>query len=95
MGQNRSIVSDVAGTTRDSVDTYFNAFDKEMILVDTAGLRKRKQMEGEERGGIHADGIVVVSGRGWCSIFRIWYGAKLLITIWRNLKIKKFALSGY
>jgi GTP-binding protein len=47
MGQNRSIVSDVAGTTRDSVDTYFNAFEKEMILVDTAGLRKRKQMEGD------------------------------------------------
>ena len=47
MGQNRSIVSDVAGTTRDSVDTYFNAFGKEMILVDTAGLRKRKQIDGD------------------------------------------------
>jgi GTP-binding protein len=47
MGQNRSIVSDVAGTTRDSVDTYFNAFGKEMMLVDTAGLRKRKQIEGD------------------------------------------------
>ncbi|MBM3429230.1 MAG: ribosome biogenesis GTPase Der, partial [Bacteroidetes bacterium] len=47
MGQNRSIVSDVAGTTRDSVDTYFNAFGKEMVLVDTAGLRKRKQIEGD------------------------------------------------
>ncbi len=47
MGQNRSIVSEVAGTTRDSVDTYFNAFDKEMILVDTAGLRRRKQIDND------------------------------------------------
>ncbi len=47
MGQDRSIVSDVAGTTRDSVDTYFNAFEKEMILVDTAGLRRRKQIDND------------------------------------------------
>lgn len=44
IGQQRSIVSEVAGTTRDSVDTHFKAFGQEVILVDTAGLRKRKQI---------------------------------------------------
>jgi GTPase len=41
----RSIVSDEAGTTRDSINTLYNAFGKEMILIDTAGLRKRKQYD--------------------------------------------------
>lgn len=41
----RSIVSDVAGTTRDSINTLYKAFGKEMILIDTAGLRKRKQYD--------------------------------------------------
>lgn len=45
LGTERSIVSEVAGTTRDAVHTYFNAFGKELNLIDTAGLRKRKQME--------------------------------------------------
>jgi GTP-binding protein len=47
IGENRSIVSDVAGTTRDSVDTPFNAFGKKLILVDTAGLRRRKAIEND------------------------------------------------
>lgn len=38
----RSIVSDQAGTTRDSVDMVYKAFGKELILVDTAGLRRGK-----------------------------------------------------
>lgn len=46
-GVARSIVSDVSGTTRDSVDTIYNAFGKELILVDTAGLRRRKQIEND------------------------------------------------
>ncbi|MFM9984710.1 MAG: ribosome biogenesis GTPase Der [Flavobacteriales bacterium] len=41
----RSIVSEEAGTTRDSINTLYNAFGKEMILIDTAGLRKRKQYD--------------------------------------------------
>ena len=41
----RSIVSDVAGTTRDSINTLYQPFGKEMILIDTAGLRKRKQYD--------------------------------------------------
>jgi GTP-binding protein len=45
LGNGRSIVSDVAGTTRDAVHTHFKAFNKELMLIDTAGLRKRKQIE--------------------------------------------------
>lgn len=47
IGENRSIVSDVAGTTRDAVDTPFNAFGKNLILVDTAGLRRRRAIEND------------------------------------------------
>jgi len=43
----RSIVSDVSGTTRDSVDLEYHAFGKDLILVDTAGLRKRKQIDND------------------------------------------------
>lgn len=46
-GKERSIVSDVSGTTRDSVDLEYRAFGKDLILVDTAGLRKRKQIEND------------------------------------------------
>src|SRR5690606_36882295 len=46
-GQERTIVSDIAGTTRDSVHTHYNLFGKEFILIDTAGLR-RKNKVGED-----------------------------------------------
>lgn len=44
IGQERSIVSDIAGTTRDSVHTHYNQFGKEFVLIDTAGLRKKKNV---------------------------------------------------
>lgn len=44
IGQERSIVSDIAGTTRDSVHTHYKQFGKEFILIDTAGLRKKKNV---------------------------------------------------
>lgn len=47
VGKERTIVSDIAGTTRDSVHTKYNLFEKEFILIDTAGLRK-KGKEGED-----------------------------------------------
>jgi GTPase len=47
IGKDRSIVSEVAGTTRDAVHTHFKAFGKELILIDTAGLRRRKQIEND------------------------------------------------
>lgn len=44
LGQERNIVTDVAGTTRDTVDTHYNAFGFEFTLVDTAGIRKKKSV---------------------------------------------------
>jgi GTP-binding protein len=44
IGMERSIVSDIAGTTRDPVHTQYNQFGKEFILIDTAGLRKKKSV---------------------------------------------------
>ncbi len=41
LGAERNIVTDVAGTTRDSIHTRYNAFGMDFILVDTAGLRKK------------------------------------------------------
>jgi GTP-binding protein len=45
LGEDRNIVTDVAGTTRDSVHTRFNLYGFDVELVDTAGLRKRKQVD--------------------------------------------------
>ena len=45
LGQPRSIVSDVAGTTRDSIDTYFENNVGKFVLIDTAGLRKRAKIK--------------------------------------------------
>jgi len=41
VGQERTIVSDIAGTTRDTIHTHYNLFQKEFILIDTAGIRKK------------------------------------------------------
>lgn len=41
LNENRVIVSDVAGTTRDAVDTPFNYQNKSYIVIDTAGMRKK------------------------------------------------------
>ncbi len=49
VGEERVIVSDVPGTTRDSIDTVLERGDKKFVLVDTAGLRrKRRQRQGVE-----------------------------------------------
>lgn len=44
LGKNRSIVTNIAGTTRDSVDARYKAFGKEFILTDTAGLRRKAKV---------------------------------------------------
>jgi len=41
IGRERSIVSEVAGTTRDSIDTSFEHDDKNYLLIDTAGIRRK------------------------------------------------------
>lgn len=45
LGEERNIVTDVAGTTRDSIDTRYTKFEKEFILVDTAGIRKKARVK--------------------------------------------------
>ncbi len=50
LGENRVIVSDVAGTTRDAIDTLYERDGKKYMLIDTAGMRKRgKVNENVER----------------------------------------------
>lgn len=43
IGEERNIVTDVAGTTRDSIFTRYNKFGRDFYLVDTAGLRKKNK----------------------------------------------------
>jgi GTP-binding protein len=45
LGKERVIVSDVPGTTRDAIDTELVFMDKKVLLIDTAGIRKRGQIE--------------------------------------------------
>ncbi len=45
LGFDRTIVSDIAGTTRDAIDTPFKYKDKNYMLIDTAGIRKKKAVE--------------------------------------------------
>ncbi len=45
IGEERYIVTDVAGTTRDSIDTKYNRFGFEFNLVDTAGIRKKSKVK--------------------------------------------------
>ncbi|HEX2924148.1 MAG TPA: ribosome biogenesis GTPase Der [Chloroflexota bacterium] len=63
-GQSRSMVSDIPGTTRDVIDTVVQYHGKSILLVDTAGIRKRGKVE---------QGICEASGRrrprkSWTSI---------------------------
>jgi GTP-binding protein len=44
IGQERYIVTDIAGTTRDSIDTKYNRFGFEFNLVDTAGIRRKSKV---------------------------------------------------
>jgi GTP-binding protein len=45
LGRESNIVTPISGTTRDSVDTRFKAFGQDVILVDTAGLRKKAKVK--------------------------------------------------
>jgi GTP-binding protein len=46
LGQERVIVSDEPGTTRDAIDTQFRYLDHDLVLVDTAGVRRRGRIQG-------------------------------------------------
>ena len=47
LGEDRNIVTEIAGTTRDAIDSHYKKFGKEFILIDTAGIRKK--------GKVHED----------------------------------------
>lgn len=47
LGEERVIVSDVAGTTRDAIDSYLENGDDKFILIDTAGLRRKSKVKEE------------------------------------------------
>jgi GTPase len=44
VGGERTIVSDIAGTTRDTIHTRYNLFGKDFVLIDTAGIRKKAKV---------------------------------------------------
>jgi len=53
LGEGRSIVDDIPGTTRDAVDTYLDFGGQSVLLIDTAGIRRRgRQGAGVERYGV-------------------------------------------
>ena len=69
LGEERVIVSDIAGTTRDAIDTRIEVDGHEVVLVDTAGLRRRTKVAGtvdyyaqlrSERAAERADVAIVV-----------------------------------
>lgn len=44
-GEERNIVTNIAGTTRDSIHTHYNLFGHEFLLIDTAGIRKKDRVK--------------------------------------------------
>jgi GTPase len=69
LGDDRVIVSDMAGTTRDAIDMRIDLDGREVVLVDTAGLRRRTKVAGtvdyyaqirSERAAERADAAIVV-----------------------------------
>jgi len=55
VGQERSVVSNIPGTTRDSIDTAFSQNEQKYVIIDTAGIRRRGKIEkGIERYSVYS-----------------------------------------
>lgn len=77
LGENRLIVSDIAGTTRDAVDTKIKRNGQEYIFIDTAGLRRKSKIHDEiERYSI----IRTVSAVERCDIAVLMIDAETGVT---------------
>ncbi|MCX8022961.1 MAG: ribosome biogenesis GTPase Der [Syntrophorhabdaceae bacterium] len=50
LGEERMIVSDISGTTRDAIDSEFDYGDRKIIIIDTAGLRKKNRISEKIEG---------------------------------------------
>jgi GTP-binding protein len=48
LGTDRNIVTDIAGTTRDAIDSNYKAYGKDFILTDTAGIRRKSKLHGQD-----------------------------------------------
>lgn len=44
LGEERNVVTDIAGTTRDSIHTVYDKFEKKFMMIDTAGIRKKQKV---------------------------------------------------
>ena len=76
LGDERNIVTNIAGTTRDSIETLYKKFGYEFVLVDTAGMRKKSKV-GEDlefysvmrsiRAIEHSDVVIIMvdATKGW------------------------------
>lgn len=45
LGEERSIVTSIAGTTRDAIHTHYKKYNREFLLIDTAGIRKKRKFD--------------------------------------------------
>ncbi|MDO4225064.1 MAG: ribosome biogenesis GTPase Der [Bergeyella zoohelcum] len=72
----RNIVTDIAGTTRDSIETLYNKFGHEFVLVDTAGMRRKAKVKEDlefysvmrsVRAIEHSDVVIIMidATQGW------------------------------
>ena len=77
MGQDRAIVSEVAGTTRDAIDTDITYFGERVTLIDTAGIRRRGRIEaGVEKFSV----LRAMKAIGRCDVALLVIDANLGIT---------------
>lgn len=85
IGEDRYIVTDIAGTTRDAIDTRYNRFGFEFNLVDTAGIRRKSKVKEDlefysvmrsVRAIEHADVCILIidATRGFEGQVQIFFG---------------------